>query len=248
MPLRTYRDLIEIFNAASSVEEIHTACARLCEEFKFDFFLYGKQVPTSFVAPRIFIISGFPDAWWQRYKEANHIHIDPTITHCRQSTLPICWNHYRSHLAAGSEADCFMREAQDYGLADGGSFPVHGPHGEKALFSVGTHHDTPRHRQRMAELLPQLHLLTHHLHECIGKILTLEELPCERPALSRRERECLLWAAEGKTAWETGRILGISERTAVFHLNNAAAKLQVGNRQHAVARAISLGLIQPQLG
>ena len=30
---------------------------------------------------------------------------------------------------------------------------------------------------------------------------------------------------EGKTAWEVGAILGISERTAVLHVNNAMHKL-----------------------
>lgn len=248
MHLRAYSDLLDKFNAATSVAEIHAACSRLCEVLEFDFFLYGKQVPTSFVSPHIFIISGFPEPWWQHYKQANHIRIDPTIAHCRTSTLPVCWNQYGRRTDEDTEVIRFMNEARDYGLADGASFPVHGPHGEKALLSVGTHAANNHPRERKQALMPHLHLLAHHLHECVGKVLTLEEVPSEKPRLSHRERECLLWAAEGKTAWETGSILGIAERTAVFHLNNAAKKLQVGNRQHAVARAISLGLIEPQLG
>jgi DNA-binding CsgD family transcriptional regulator len=39
--------------------------------------------------------------------------------------------------------------------------------------------------------------------------------------LTPRELECLRWTMEGKTAWEVGTILSISERTAVLHLNNA---------------------------
>jgi len=64
--------------------------------------------------------------------------------------------------------------------------------------------------------------------------------------LTQREKECLLWATEGKTTWETSRILRISERTVTFHLQNVQGKLGVSNRQQAVARAVSLGIIEPQ--
>ncbi|MGD8937457.1 MAG: helix-turn-helix transcriptional regulator, partial [Thiogranum sp.] len=50
----------------------------------------------------------------------------------------------------------------------------------------------------------------------------------------------------GKTTWETSRILRISERTVTFHLQNVQGKLGVSNRQQAVARAVSLGIIEPQ--
>ena len=45
--------------------------------------------------------------------------------------------------------------------------------------------------------------------------------------------------AAGKTAWEVGTILGISERTVRFHLNAAREKLQCTTTTQAVARAVS---------
>ena len=62
-------------------------------------------------------------------------------------------------------------------------------------------------------------------------------------ALTDRERECLLWAARGKTAWETSMILSISESAVKKHLGRSAAKLNALTRTHAVANAISRGLI-----
>lgn len=61
--------------------------------------------------------------------------------------------------------------------------------------------------------------------------------------LSPRESECLRWASVGKTSWETASILGVSERTVNFHLGNAFAKLNVNNKQAAVAQAILQDLI-----
>jgi LuxR family transcriptional regulator, activator of conjugal transfer of Ti plasmids len=58
-------------------------------------------------------------------------------------------------------------------------------------------------------------------------------------SLSPREFECLEWAAQGKSAWEIGHILGITRRTAAFHLENAKAKLGVRSICQAVARLIA---------
>ena len=61
--------------------------------------------------------------------------------------------------------------------------------------------------------------------------------------LSNREQEVLQWAAEGKSEWEIGFILGLSEHTAEKFIRSARMKLHAGNRTHAVARALRLGLI-----
>ena len=64
--------------------------------------------------------------------------------------------------------------------------------------------------------------------------------------MNQAPKECLLWATEGKTTWETSQILSISERTVTFHLQNVQGKLGVNNRQQAVGRAVTLGIIEPQ--
>ena len=61
--------------------------------------------------------------------------------------------------------------------------------------------------------------------------------------LSHREGEVLAWLAEGKSDWEIGSILLISEKTVNFHVENAKRKLACGNRIQAAVRAVRLGLI-----
>jgi DNA-binding CsgD family transcriptional regulator len=75
--------------------------------------------------------------------------------------------------------------------------------------------------------------------------LAAAELPTATAAddLTPRERECLAWTSVGKTAWEIGGILGISEHTAVAHLNAAVRKLRAASRAQAVAEALRRGLI-----
>jgi LacI family transcriptional regulator len=61
--------------------------------------------------------------------------------------------------------------------------------------------------------------------------------------ISTRERECLKWAAKGKTSWEISQILGVTESTIIYHLRNATRKLNAANRLHAVAKALKASII-----
>lgn len=63
--------------------------------------------------------------------------------------------------------------------------------------------------------------------------------------LSDREKACLSWAAIGKSSWEIGRILCISENTVIFHIKNAMRKLGANSRTLAAFKAVELGLIEP---
>lgn len=63
------------------------------------------------------------------------------------------------------------------------------------------------------------------------------------PSLSTREIECLRWVSIGKTAWETSRIVAISQRTVEFHLSNAVRKLEAKNKVHAAVIAVRAGII-----
>lgn len=64
-----------------------------------------------------------------------------------------------------------------------------------------------------------------------------------RSVLSAREKEVVRWLKEGKSSWDISVILGISERTVRFHINNIMQKLDAVNRTHAVAIALEQGLV-----
>jgi len=69
-----------------------------------------------------------------------------------------------------------------------------------------------------------------------------ERLPVG-PVLSKREVECLRWAAIGKTDQEISMILARSRATIRFHLHNAGMKLDAVNRSQTVFKAAQLGYI-----
>lgn len=61
--------------------------------------------------------------------------------------------------------------------------------------------------------------------------------------ITKREKDCLKWACEGKTSWEISQILGIAERTVNFHLSNCIVKTDSANRQQAIVKCIVKNLI-----
>jgi DNA-binding CsgD family transcriptional regulator len=66
--------------------------------------------------------------------------------------------------------------------------------------------------------------------------------------LTRREIQCLKWAAAGKTDVEIGQIVGISLPTVRFHITNASRKMGVSGRSQAVHHAGALGYIGGEHG
>lgn len=62
--------------------------------------------------------------------------------------------------------------------------------------------------------------------------------------ITKREREMLSWAADGKTTDEIAEILGVTPRTVNTHFENASRKLGNGNRLHTVVTAMRMKLIR----
>lgn len=63
----------------------------------------------------------------------------------------------------------------------------------------------------------------------------------QKNTMTKRELECIKWAAEGKTSWEISKLLSISQRTVDFHLANCITKTDSINRQQAVVKCVLNG-------
>lgn len=240
-------EIVDALAKAGTVEEIHSICGAICELHGFDHFIYGASLPTSFITPYVCVISGYPKEWRDRYSEHGYMGLDPTVKYCATKITPIVWEAIRPLEKADQTIARFMGESREFGLNCGVSLPVHGAGGEFGMLSLASNLSPEKMDRKIRDILPEVHFLTAYLHEAVRRVIDVVEVGPARQQLSKREQECLLWSAEGKTSWEISQILGIAERTVIFHLQNASDKLKVVNRQQAVARAVALGLITPQL-
>jgi LuxR family transcriptional regulator len=61
--------------------------------------------------------------------------------------------------------------------------------------------------------------------------------------ITHRELETMRWIADGKTSLDVSKILGISERTVNFHVNNVITRLGVQNKTAAAVQLAVRGLL-----
>jgi len=71
----------------------------------------------------------------------------------------------------------------------------------------------------------------------VNQLWQLHEATIQGELLSDRERSCLSLAAKGQTSRDIADKLGINQRTVDFHFANIVRKLDVLNRQEAIAKA-----------
>ena len=104
-----------------------------------------------------FIQSNYPPRWRERYDAERYAYIDPVVSHCLSSILPLIWlpELFRSPVQRD-----FYDEACAHGLRAGVSFPIHGPNGEFGVlsFASGVEPDE-RFVRDVTVMLPELALL-----------------------------------------------------------------------------------------
>ena len=131
-----------------------------------------------------------------------------------------------------------FEEAASFGIRCGFTVPVHDSKGSVAAVTFAADERRPHFERSIKKRAQVLQLMAIYFHAHARRKLLAHD-PINGVALSPREIECLKWAAQGKSTWETGRILGISRHTVAFHLDNAKSKLGVRSTVQAVARLIA---------
>ena len=238
---------IEALECVTTEKRAFSICQSFCQLLEVDYFTYGVIFSSSFHHPEHKLINNYPPAWKKQYDRNAYLLIDPIIAHCTHGTGPIFWPiNEQKFSQLNKDVQKMMHSAQAHGLATSVTIPIHDHRGCTGFFGLCSKQDTPDIRKHMMSIAPYISYFTSFIHE---KMIELEGVSSSRKetSLTQREKECLSWGADGKTAWEIASILKISERTVSFHLKNAMQKLKTVSKPHAIAKAIAQGYIRPEL-
>ena len=241
--MQPIEQLYDSFSQAADVAAINDRLADALADMGFARLAY-RAVNLGGALGESYFNSNYPAAWLAQYEERRYITVDPIFIAGERSVLPFRWGIGQQVGARTKSQQNFFLEAQEFGIRNGVTVPVHGAGHEFATFTVASGVEANEFAKVCAERASALHLIAHYYHNALRQRLH-KSVPRERPHLTPRERECLLWTAQGKTAWEISRILGIADGTVVFHLKNATRKFDVFNKYHAVVKAIMQGVIRP---
>lgn len=209
----------------------------IVHDLGFDHCSYGLRMPLPVSQPRVVLLTNYPRAWEERYKERGYIAVDPTVRHGMHSLQPVTW----SDAFFASSRDLW-EEARSFGLCVGWAQSGRDVNSTMGLLSVSRSGE-PISEIELRDKEIKLAWLTQMVHLGMSRILSAKLMPEAEVQLTDREIEVLRWTADGKTASEIADILNISERTANFHIANVITKLNAPNKTAAVIRAGMLGML-----
>lgn len=176
----------------------------------------------------------YPEEWLSMYEERGFATVDPVVKAHFSDCYSKIWSDSYSRWGRPVQ---FVSLAEDFGIGDGYTFGA-----LSATDSTATIFSLCVNRSPVQRALAILDFIGPHFHEAFRRVVSLPPSPLPFP-LTAREREIIQWIAKGKNTWEISVILGISERTVKFHVSLAMQKLDAVTRAHAVAVAITRGII-----
>ncbi len=239
-------EFIERSNRATTPAGLFALLEQAADDEGFDFLAYAlfgasQNLRLSADSKSPSLMFNYPQDWVKHYFDNSYHKVDPVLRLAQETAYPYLWDELHLHFKLNPCERKLMDEACEVSLSAGISVPLHGPHGKLALLSFAKSCpviEATNQRCRLHAIATQFDLaytdLTPHARPAATTAISL----------TRREKECLQWVAQGKSSWDIGVILGISELTATFHIKNAMRKLGTNSRIAAIVRAIRLGCIQ----
>lgn len=236
-------EFIQDMDQAETLDHAFLILRKQIERLGFQMFSYWLLWPPE--GPRVpLYVTSYPAEWTAHYLENKFASNDLTGHHSSQKVSPFLWTDvFRTYQMTAAQKLVFT-DGREIGLKSGASVPIHGPGAAKATFSVANDEETTDFEKLFIARRHEIHLLATYAHERIIK-LGLDKPVNQNLHLTAREIEVLTWTARGKTRWEIGEILNVSEETVKKHLINACQRLGVTNKTHATAVAILHNLIIP---
>ncbi|MCK1335985.1 LuxR family transcriptional regulator [Bradyrhizobium sp. 38] len=179
------------------------------------------------------LISTYPGSWTALYLQNKYESDDPVVRQAIRYSQPFRWGlEFGPPVRSEREREIF-EEAAKFGIRYGFTFPIHDESGPLAALSFATDDRRTSFEHSILKHAQNLRLIATFFHAHVKRFWTADRLVAG-VVLSPRELECLEWSSRGKSASDIGIILGITERTVCFHLDNARAKLGVGSLRQAV--------------
>ncbi len=241
---------IEDANRAKSPKEVSAIFGNALKDHGYDRFCYSLITahPSLGLAAGHGVAQNYPADWMSYYKANHYAKKDPVPRYGCTTSRPFTWESVVRTRKLKPDEKKVMNEAKEARLLDGIAIPICGPNGE--LAGIGAASSTGGIDPDI-NMLSKIRTLAYHFHmaytEFLKKDCFLANTEMEAIHLTDREKEILLWAAEGKGDSVIAELIGVSYPTVRFHMNNIFKKLDASERTLATVKAIRLGLILPSL-
>lgn len=222
----------------TTIDAIKALIDEFCLTFSFNYLTY-YAIDAPMIEGNTYLITNYPNNWQSHYFENEYQKIDPVLNFSRGRLTPLDWGHLPPQKGKGEN---FFSDARKHGLGNFGmTAPIRGQYGELVLVSVNANSSVREWSETWQHAIPDYTFFAYLLHMRI--LCAIGEANKPVPRLSPQEAEIMRWAVRGKSAWETGKLMDLTERTVQFYFRNIYAKLEVATKTQAVARVVREHLI-----
>lgn len=231
------QSFIERCRNGTPVDHLVTDFQHALENLGFRYFACCSHVDPLNPPPRAVVLHSYPEEWARAFSELDFFEIDPVLNHAGRALAPFFWDtaSFRDELTPPQQE--IFAEGSRFGISRGYTVPIHLPRSLgnfPASCSVVPDSDSIDDASYFT-----VQLLSCYMYEAASTDAAARDVSIVQRGLSRRERQCLELAAQGKSDWVAGRILGISERTVHNHIENAKRRLSVATRVQAIVHALA---------
>lgn len=227
---------IERINSSKNYEDLFAILLELRDHLHVSHIVYHSINRSG----EPFALASYSAEWARYYESEQLFKIDPVVLGAFQKFHPYSWKN----LSWDSRpARRLLLDAIDGGVGNQGlSLPIRGPGGEFSLMSVSHNCSDGVWLKFVERHLSNMLLIAHYIHTAARKIEFPEEA-AKDIRLSPREADALRMLGVGLNRARVAERLNISEHTLRVYIESARHKLGAANTTHAVAKAISGGLI-----
>jgi LuxR family transcriptional activator of conjugal transfer of Ti plasmids len=234
----SFQTFVDAIYTAQDELEFERVATRLAQRLGFRWFAYLRLIQNE---PAL--ISSYPRSWTGRYFDLGYQRLDPVVRRASKVHDVFSWGGSAQRPGGTREQQRFFDEAVTFGIRSGITVPIRGGYGRTAAFTLATDEPPTRTEQLLSEAKDVVQLAGLYFHTHATTRLRDRSDTQAPDVLTQRERQCLAWAAQGKTVTDTAMLAEIAPRTVVFHLENARRKLNAASIAQCVAEALRRGLI-----
>jgi len=230
--------LIGLLSQAKSTDDVYEHLARSSIDLGFDHFALSLDLVGHPGCDPSVLLHNYPSNWAEVYVGFDLAATDPIRRAAERSMQGFSWRSVANLIPLTDLERRMFQTGVHHGLIDGFTVPRHLPADASGTctFAIGPTRLLPDAMLEAAELVGAMALAT-------TRRLMRGDQESHRCRLTDRQRDCVLWAARGKTDWEISRILGISHETVIQHLKEARDRYNVRKRSLLIVCALFDGLI-----
>ena len=230
---------VQDVGGVASEEELAGLLEEICGEMGFDYFALTHHVDIRQAAQPAIRLHNYPPQWVEYFDEQKLGPSDPVHRASHLTSVGFAWSKLPNMIHLTPRDRMVLEAAGCNGIGDGFTVPAHVPGESNGSCSFATRSGRPV----MAEQLPVAQLVGAFAFEAARRLWRMRAGPLTLLKLTDRQRDCVVWAARGKSDWEIARILGISHETVIQHLKQARERYGVTKRTMLAVSALFDGTI-----